>query len=146
MKYKIVASSITCNASAMSSSTAYTEGNDLTIAVTHNGKKVCFSSTDSAGNTAYYATGTLSTASALTATVSAVPSGSAQSKDISISSVTSGGAVKYKLITNSSCNATAYGSGGTSLTLTNNAATVTVTNESDNTKYLCFKITKDQLL
>ena len=50
--------------------------------------------------------------------------------------------MKYKLITNSSCNATNYGSGGTSLTLTNNAVTVTVTNERDNNKYLCFKLTK----
>ena len=142
MKYKIITASSSCNASSMSSSIAYTEGNDLNIAVTHNGKKVCFSSTDSAGNVAYQATGTLSTASALTATVSAVPSGSARSKNITISSVTSGASVKYKLITNSVCNATNYGSGGTSLTLTNNAATVTVTNESDNTKYLCFKLTK----
>ena len=75
MKYKIITASSSCNASAMSSSIAYTEGNDLTIAVTHNGKKVCFSSTDSAGNIAYSATGILSTAAALTATVSAVPSG-----------------------------------------------------------------------
>ena len=143
MKYKIITSGTTCGSSIMSSSTtSYTESSTLTIAVADNGKKVCFSSTDAAGNTGYQATATLAVGSALTASVGTVPSGSAKSKDVAISSVTSGAAVKYKVISNSSCTATNYGSGGTSVTLTSNAGTATVTNESDNNKYLCFKITK----
>ena len=67
---------------------------------------------------------------------------SEKSKDITISAVTSGAAVKYKIITNSTCNATNYGSGGTTVTLSSNSGTVTVTNETDNSKYLCFKVTK----
>ena len=125
-----------------SGTTAYTEGNDISIAAADNGKNVCFSSEDAAGNTAYTATAALVTGSGLGATVGSVPSGSAQSKDITISSVTSGASVKYNIITNSSCNATNYGSGGTAVTLSSNSGTVTVTNESDNTKYLCFKVTK----
>ena len=143
MKYKLITSGTTCNASTMSSgTTTYTESNTLTIAAADNGKKVCFSSTDSAGNTSYTATATLSTGSGLTASVGSVPTGSAKSKDITISSVTTGAAVQYKIITNSTCNATNYGSGGTAVTLSSNSGTVTVTNESDNTKYLCFKVTK----
>ena len=100
MKYKIVTSGTSCNASTMSSgTTAYTESNTLTIAAADNGKKVCFSSTDTAGNTGYQATATLTTGATLTATVGSVPTGSAQSKDITISSVTTGAAVKYKIIT-----------------------------------------------
>ena len=143
MEYKIITSGTSCNATTMASgATAYTEGNSITIAAADNGKKVCFSSEDSAGNTAYTATATLVTGSGLSATVGSVPSGQAQSKDITISSVTTGAAVTYNLITNSSCNATNYGSGGTTVTLSSNSGTVTVTNESDNTKYLCFKVTK----
>ena len=52
-----------------------------------------------------------------------MPSGKAQSKDITISSVTSGAAVKYKIITSSSCNATNYGSGGTTVSLSSNSGT-----------------------
>ena len=143
MKYKIVTSSTSCNATTMSSgTTAYTEGDDITIAAADSGKKVCFSSTDTASNTGYQGTTAVVVVAALTATVGSVPSGFAKSKDVSISSVTSGAAVKYKLITNSSCNATNYGSGGTTVSLSSNAATITVTRESDNNKYLCFKLTK----
>ena len=50
MEYKLITG--TCNAAAMTSgTTAYTEGNDITIAAADNGKKVCFSSEDTAGNT-----------------------------------------------------------------------------------------------
>ena len=125
-----------------SGTTSYTESVTLTISAADNGKKVCFSSEDTAGNTGYQATAALVTGSGLSATVGSVPTGSAQSKDITISSVTSGAAVKYKLITNSSCNATNYGTGGVAVTLSSNSGTVTVTNESDNSKYLCFKVTK----
>ena len=142
MQYKIVVGGTTCNASAMSGASAYTESSTLTIAVADNGKKVCFSSTDAAGNSSYAATAILSVGSALSATVGSVPAGSAKSKDVTISSVTTGATVKYNLITNSSCNATNYGSGGTAVTLSSNSGTVTVTNELDNTKYLCFKVTK----
>ena len=143
MKYKIITSSTSCNASTMASNTTtYTEGNTITIAAKDNGKKVCFSSTDAAGNSSYTATAALVTGAPLTATIGSVPTGSAKSKDIAISSVTSGAAVKYNLITNSTCNATNYGSGGTAVTLSGNAGTVTVSNESDNDKYLCAKVTK----
>ena len=143
MKYKIITGSTSCNATTMSSgTTTYTEGNDITIAAADNGKKVCFSSTDAASNTGYWASAVLTTAAALTATVGSVPSGSAQSKDIAVSSVTVGATVKYKIVSNATCNATNYGSGGTTVSLASNAGTVTVTNESDNNKYLCFKVTK----
>ena len=143
MEYKIITSGTSCNATTMASgTTSYTEGSTLTISAADNGKKVCFSSEDTAGNSAYTATATLVTGSGLSASVGSVPTGSAKSKDVTISSVTSGAAVKYNLITNSSCNATNYGSGGTTVTLSSNSGTVTVTNESDNTKYLCFKVTK----
>ena len=78
----------------------------------------------------------------LTGTVGTVPSGKATSKDIGISSVTDGATVKYKLITNATCNSTNYGSGGTAVTISGGSGTVTVTNESDNSKYVCFQITK----
>ena len=142
MQYAVIADGTACNASAMSSATSYTEGNDITIALSDNGKKVCFSSEDTAGNTAYSATAALTVAVGLTATIGAIPAGSAQSKDVSISSVTDGVTATYNLITDSSCNATNYGSGGTDLTLVSNAATVTVTDESDNGTYLCLKLTK----
>ena len=38
-----------------SGTTSYTESNTLTIAVADNGKKVCFSSTDTAGNSSHTA-------------------------------------------------------------------------------------------
>ena len=73
-----------------------------------------------------------------------MPSGKAKSKDITISGVVDGATVKYKLITGSTCNATAYtgGSGETTVTITSGSGTATVTAESDNSKYLCFKLTK----
>ena len=141
-KYKPITSGTTCDAAAMSGASDYTENTDQTIGVTHNGKKVCFSSTDVAGNVGYTATSVLTIAAALTATVGTVPSGAAQSKDVAVTAVTAGATVQYNLITDASCNATNYGSGGTAVTLTNNAGSVTVTNESDNNKYLCFKVTK----
>ena len=143
MRYKIIASGISCDTSTMASgTTAYTEGNTIVVASTDNGKKVCFSSTDAAGNKGYATTSVLTAVANLTMTVGAVPAGSAQSKDISISAVSAGATVTYNLITDSSCNATNYGSGGTTVALSSNAGTVTVTNESDINKYLCFKITK----
>ena len=60
MKYKVITSGTTCGATAMGSgTTAYTEGNSVTIAAEHNGKKVCFSSADAAGNTGYGVTAAL---------------------------------------------------------------------------------------
>ena len=141
-KYKPITSGTTCDAAAMSGASDYTEDTDQTIGVTHNGKKVCFSSTDVAGNVGYAATSVLTIAAALTATVGTVPSGAAQSKDVAVSAVTAGATVQYNLITDALCNETNYGSGGTAVTLTNNAGSVTVTNETDNNKYLCFKVTK----
>ena len=80
MKRKIITGSTSCNAAAMSSATTYTEGDDITIAVADNGKKVCFSSTDTAGNIGYQATAALTSATGLTATIGTVPVGSAKSK------------------------------------------------------------------
>ena len=99
-------------------------------------------SADVAGNVGYAATTSLTVIAPLTATVGAVPAGSAHAKNITVSSVTIGATLTYNLITSSSCNATNYGSGGTAVTLSSNAGTVTVTHESDNNKYLCFKVTK----
>ena len=74
MLYKIITSGTTCNASTMSSgTTSYTESNTITIAAADNGKKVCFSSTDAAGNIGYQATAALVTGSGLSATVGPVP-------------------------------------------------------------------------
>ena len=68
---------------------------------------------------------------------------STKSKDITISAVTSGAAVKYKIITNSSCNATNYGSGGTTVTLSSNTQEPSPSPMKQTTnKYLCFKVTK----
>ena len=142
-KYKVIDAGTSCNASAMTHGTSsYTENTDQSVGVSANGKKVCFSSTDVAGNVGYQATTTLTVTAPLSATVGLVPTGSVHAKNITISSVTTGAAVQYNLITNSTCNATNYGSGGTAVTLSGNAGTVTVTHESDNNKYLCFKVTK----
>ena len=81
----------------------------------------------------------------LEATIGAVsPTTKAKSKTVALTGVTDGATVKYKLITGSTCDATAYtgGSGETTVTITSGSGTATVTNESDNSKYLCFKLTK----
>ena len=81
----------------------------------------------------------------LEATIGAVsPTTKAKSKTVALTGVTDGAVVKYKLITGSTCDATAYtgGSGETTVTITSGSGTATVTNESDNSKYLCFKLTK----
>ena len=51
MEYKIITGGTSCNATTMASgTTSYTEGNSITISAADNGKKVCFSSEDTAGN------------------------------------------------------------------------------------------------
>ena len=83
----------------------------VTIAVANNGKKMCFSSTDTAGNIGYTATAALTTAVALTATIGSVPTGSAKSQKTSPSvPLRAGATVKHNLITSGTCNATNYGS------------------------------------
>ena len=82
----------------------------------------------------------------IAATIGAVsPTTKAKAKTVALSGVTDGAAVKYKLITGSTCDSTAYGggSGETTVTMSSGSGTATVTNESDNSKYLCFKMTKE---
>ena len=147
-KYKLLTSTQTCNATTMASGTSdYTEGD--TIAITggtaSNGKKACFKVTDdeSTPRTEYKAA-TVSglTKDALTLTVGSVPAGSAASKDIALTNISSGATVKYKLISQSACTATNYGTGGTSLTVASNAATITVTGMTNNNNYACAQISK----
>ena len=60
-QYKVIGASVTCGSDAMASgSSDYTEDTDQSVTPSAHGKKVCFSSTDTAGNTGYAATGTLS--------------------------------------------------------------------------------------
>ena len=144
-KQKLIGGSDTCDATEMASGTSdYTEGANITATNSANGKKYCFSSTDRAGNVAYQATSTLSiTGAALTMTVGSVPSGSAQSKTINLTSVTTGASVAYKKLTSDTCDVTAYGVGaGTSVTISSGSGSVAVNSEDDNTKYLCFKVSK----
>ena len=58
----MIDNSALCNASTLASATAYTEGVSITIAAADNGKKVCFSSTDMAGNIGYGVSAQLSVA------------------------------------------------------------------------------------
>ena len=61
MQYKVIGASVTCDSTAMASGTSdYTENTDQSVTASAHGKKVCFSSADVAGNTAYAATGSLS--------------------------------------------------------------------------------------
>ena len=62
-KYKIIDASDTCDSTEMAiGSSDYTEDSAKTVALSDNGKKACFSSTDTAGNVGYGATGTISVA------------------------------------------------------------------------------------
>ena len=62
-KYKIIDGSDTCDSTEMATgSSDYTEDSAKTVALSDNGKKACFSSTDTAGNVGYGATGTISVA------------------------------------------------------------------------------------
>ena len=145
-KYKYIDNGTTCDSSAMSSgTTSYTEGASLTVLSANSTKKICFSSTndETTPETGYAASAQLTVGSALTATVGTPsPSGSAQAKTVGLSSVTTGATVKYNMITSSTCNATNYGSGGTSVTISSGSGTATITDESDNEKYACFQVTK----
>ena len=106
--------------------------------------------TDAAGNAGSaqtYATltGSVTMSPVLTATIT-VPGGSARSKDIAVSNVTSGAAATYKLITNADCTSTNYSAGagsGDTLTVSNEGTgSVRVSSENDNNKYLCLRLTK----
>ena len=146
-KYKLLTSSQTCNSTNMASGTSdYTEGDTIEITGTaNNSKKACFKVTDdeSTPRTAYKsATVSGLTKAALTMTVGSVPSGSAASKDISLTSISTGATVKYNFITQSDCNATNYGSGGTTLTVSSGSATITVGSVDENNKYACAQISK----
>ena len=61
MRYALIDGVAVCGADEMSTgSSAYTEGEVITITGSgNNGKKACFSSADSAGNVAYAATAPL---------------------------------------------------------------------------------------
>ena len=71
--YKKIASSQTCGKEAMSEdTTSYTEGAELTFVSEKDfGKKICFSSTDAAGNTGYGESATITDAIAPTISVTA---------------------------------------------------------------------------
>ena len=81
----------------------------------------------------------------LGAVISPISSVAAEVKTITISSVTSGAAAAYKLLTSPFCDATTYAAAagsGSSVTLTNGAGSVTLSSESANGKYFCLKVTK----
>ena len=146
-KYKLLTSLQLCDATTMGSGTSdYTEGDTIEITGTaNNSKRVCFKVTDDESTPrTLYKPVTVSglTKAALTMTVGSVPSGSAASKDISLSSISTGATAKYKIITQSDCNATNYGSGGTALTVSSGSATITVGSADDNNKYACVQISK----
>ena len=61
-KYKVIDNGTTCGSAAMSGASAYTENTDQSVGVSAHNKKVCFSSTDTAGNVGYGATSQLSIA------------------------------------------------------------------------------------
>ena len=145
MVYKVLDAGVECNAASMASgTTSYTEGS--TIAFTDpslNGKKVCFASTDAAGNVGYAISGAIMVSSTLSATVGApLPSGAAREKSVSISGVLDGAAVSYKLISSATCDSSSYGSGGTAVSLTQGAGSVTIANEGYNNLRVCFKVSK----
>ena len=143
-KRKVVTSTESCDSAELATgSSDYTEDTELVIEPDWVSSIVCFSSTDAAGNAGYRKSeGLVSIAGSLTMVVGSVPSGSAQSKTINLSSVTSGTTVQYNLITNATCDAASYGSGGTTVTITGGAGSVTLSSETDNGKYLCFKVAK----
>ena len=73
------------------------------------------------------------------------PAGPARQKTVALSSVAAGSAVVYKLLDDRPCNATTYSASGateTTVTLTANAATITLDEEAESHKYLCLKLTK----
>ena len=145
MRYKLVDDGVECNAATMASgTTAYTESSDLSFTDTSvNGKRVCFSSEDAAGNVGYGLSGAITVSGTLSATVgSPSPSGAAKEKTIALSNVTSGASVTYKYISSSTCNATNYGTGGSAVTITAGAGSVTAAAEGSNNLYACFKLSK----
>ena len=147
-KKKLLTSSQSCNSTTMASgATDYTESDtiEITSGTGNNNKKMCFKVTDdeSTPRTNYKAqTITGLTKAAMTMTVGSVPSGSAASKNISLTNIPTGATVKYNIITNATCNATNYGSGGSTLTVSSGSATLTVNNASDNNKYACIQLSK----
>ena len=147
-KKKLLTSTQFCGSLTMGSGTSdYTEGEtiEITSGTGNNSKRMCFKVTDdeSTPRTEYKAQAISGlTKAALAATVGAVPSGSAESKNIELTGVTTGAGVKFNLITNAACNATNYGSGGTTVAMSGGAGTVTVSGTGNNNKYACMQVSK----
>ena len=150
MKYKLLPALGNCNAASMTTGTTdYTEATLLSFSDTSdNGKLLCFSSEDLNGNTGYKGV-TLNIFDPLTATVTEPDSSAATTKTVSLSAVTGGTTVAYKQLTASACNASNYDAAtgdGISVTLSDNSGSVIFSSETDNGKYVCFKLTKDNFI
>ena len=112
-RYKIIDAEAACDGSVMSSGTSdYTENTDQAVGVSADGKKVCFSSTDSAGNVGYGVTPVITgSGTDSVAIVSGEPTGT---NDTTILDVTVAGAgvthYRHKVVAGTTCASSEYGS------------------------------------
>ena len=143
--YRQIASDISCNADTMSSdAVAYTEGTDLTFdGEEDNDTKVCFSSTDLAGNVAYQSSGVISgiDATAPNIVITDPVVGSAQSKTVS-AVITDANAkedrYRYIVTRSSICDAAVIADNTEGSVYTSGRA-LTFSSEDANGSYVCFR-------
>ena len=137
-----------CPAAPPQNSLPYTESTPILFTSTDNTKRVCFWATDKAGNTSNKISAQLLAIPVpLTATLDIwAPAGAANSKALAVSGVTTAAAGKYKLLESIvPCTAIAYSTSTVAeetLSLTLGSGSITISDEADNTKRACVKISK----
>ena len=148
MRY-VTQAATSCPVAAPQNSLPYTESTPILFTSADNTQYACFWATDKAGNTGNAISSQLSGIPApLTATLDSAwaPATPANSKTLAVSSVTAGAAGKYKILGSTVlCTAAAYSASTVAektLSLSLGSGSITISDEADNTKRACVKLSK----